>query len=373
MQENKDKEPDTLIGEASKDAWDEVMGDAESVPDLQEHLEGVEVADEEPKEETVAEASEEATDDTDTTVDETTQQEEIGTVEERPADTEQTDAEEIKAPENWSKHDREMFDGLPAEAQEFLHRRHSDMEKSFYKKAEENAEALEINKIVNEATDPSVRANLQRQGITNQDYVRQMIHWNHMAATNPVGFARNMVQQLGLNPADVFDIQPSAPTDPNAALEQADPINQEIAQLRNQVQQTQQHMTNQEGARALEEQQRAVEEFATAKDDKGQLLHPHFEAVRKDMAMFVQANPNSTYQQAYDAAVAYNPEIREQAYAKPQPEPVNQERVKKAVRAQQANIKGSSGAVDVPDKAKDLSNTSLRDIMEDSAQEIGYN
>ena len=276
----------------------------------------------------------------------------------------ETPQERSEAPEHWSQEDRKMFDELDEGAQEFLLRRHKQMEGDYTRKTQENAEAIKVGKLLDEGMDPAVRADLRRIGVDNESYLQQMMQWHHMSLTDPAAFARNVVQQLRLDPAQVFGLKPGEAPQP------ADPTTQRIEAVENRLNAEQVDRQN----KAIEETQAAVNAFKDEKDDAGNLLRPHFEQVRKVMAQFVTIDPNMTMQDAYEAAVFKDPELRA-TFVAPNPAPSangenRTERTKKALRAKKANIKsGANGSVNQPQDDKPMS---LQDAMNSAADSVGF-
>ena len=59
----------------------------------------------------------------------------------------------------------------------------------------------------------------------------------------------------------------------------------------------------------------AFEDFTNAKDDAGNLKHPHWEEVRSDMANLIQKGICTTLEDAYERAIWSNKDVREKMIA----------------------------------------------------------
>jgi hypothetical protein len=351
--------PETL-DKIMRDTWNETMGeDQEEIPESDEHLTYSDDDDE--KEPVVAqedsspeeESEEEPEEDADTPEEEP--------VSEQASEEDQEEVSATSAPEHWSKEDREMFGKLDEEAQEFLLRRHKQMEGDYTRKTQEHAEAVKVGRLVEEGMDPAVKADLRRIGVDNETYIRQMMQWHHMSMQDPAGFARNIVQQLRLDPAQVFGLKPGEEQE----QEPLDPTSQRIAAVEQHLNQEQQ----QRYQRTVQETQNRVQAFAEEKDEQGNLLRPHFEQVRKVMAQFVRVDPNMPLQEAYEAAVFRDPELRTTLMQAQQPVEDRAIRTKKALRAKSANIKArQSSSVNQPKNDKPVS---LQEAMKAAADEVG--
>jgi len=63
-------------------------------------------------------------------------------------------------------------------------------------------------------------------------------------------------------------------------------------------------------------QQLAISNFASAKDDEGKLLHPHFLLVKDNMFALLYSGVASDFESAYEKALWLNPQIRTQMIEK---------------------------------------------------------
>lgn len=265
------------LEEIMRATWDETMGDdRDELPDGHEHLgapndEQEDVDAQDDTSSTPENDEESAEDDSD---DAGAQDESADEETSAQGDDEKSGSDRVQeAPEHWSQEDRTMFAKLGDEAKEFLLRRHKQMEGDYTRKTQENAEAIKVGKLLDEAMDPAVKADLNRIGVDKEGYIRQMMQWHHMSVTDPVEFARNVVKQLRLDPAQVFGLKPGE----KEPEKEPDPTTQRLAAV-------EQHLNSEQQARyrkAVQETQARVDAFKDEKDDQGNLKHPHFEAVRK--------------------------------------------------------------------------------------------
>lgn len=350
------------LDQIAQATWDETYGeDKQYVDDDFEHLgtpNDAEVAEEEKKADEGQKNSEEEK----SSDDDGAQKDDESAGDEDRGEEKEAETSSFQAPDHWSEEDRSMFAELGKEAKEFLLRRHKQMEGDYTRKTQENAEAIKVGKLLDEAMDPTVRSELRRIGVDNEGYIRQMLNWHHMSVNDPVGFVRSITQQLRLDPAAVFDkdwVQ--------KASQPPDPSSQRIEAI-------EQHLSREQADRQrqmVQSTEQRINEFRDAKNDKGEVVHPHFEAVRKDMAQFIRVDPSMDLESAYQAAVFKSPDLRQTYLSQmaPQQQDSQAERTKKALRAKQSNIKGRSGTVE-SDK-RQTKNLSLTDALKSAADEIG--
>jgi hypothetical protein len=158
--------------------------------------------------------------------------------------------------------------------------------------------------------------------------------------------------------------------DPAAEDDYTDPtvkaLQQQVAQLTGfiQNQQTQQQSQVQASTQSL------IDQFAQEKDDKGNLAHPHFDAVSNHMGVLIQNNVAPDLATAYDMAVMADPKLRQEkldSYAKSQAQTsVQSDAVAKAKKAQRSKVRGSAkpAAPALP------ANASIRDTIAASIRQL---
>ena len=120
-------------------------------------------------------------------------------------------------------------------------------------------------------------------------------------------------------------------------------LQQQLQQVQGQFEYHQQQLMQQQYARLNQE----IQAFQTAVDEQGNPKAPHFERVFDSMVQLADAGLAKSIQEAYEKAVALNPEIQAEIHAqKQQAEAVT--RAAEANRALEASrgvkSKGSEGA-----------------------------
>lgn len=124
-----------------------------------------------------------------------------------------------------------------------------------------------------------------------------------MAGKDFPGFVRFLAEQRGMDLNDLFKTltQQQASADPNINA-----LQREVADLKSKL-------TDREKAEQQEQERQAqklIDEFKGRKSDKGELLFPHFEAVKEQIGGLLKAGTASTLEQAYKIAVAADDKLQ---------------------------------------------------------------
>ena len=245
-------------------------------------------------------------------VDEPTEEPTEAPVEQVSAPVETGVAEEatgVVAPEHWPTEEREAFDALPDEAKTFALTQGERLYSHHQKRVEELAserEVLDRLKPLEQEIAP-YREQLRLQGVAEQDVVRQLMAVRHSLQTAPADTIRWLAQQTGV---DLNQIETET---------LVDPTEQRLAQVEQQVQKS-----NQANAQAIQQQQHnvayqqaenALGQFMSAKDENGNLLHPHVENVQVTMTELanadIAANKLIDLEDLYQRAIWQNAETRD--------------------------------------------------------------
>jgi hypothetical protein len=194
----------------------------------------------------------------------------------------------------------------------------------------------------------------------------------------------DLTERMGLDPARIFSAlnkQPLPEGLSEAELKDpavkffADRLGQttgELNALKNEMQQRW-AQENQARAQAGEAHARAnIDQFADEKAADGTPLRPHFNAVLPILLDLFKANPQRSLAEAYDAACWSHPEVRKQLLAAEQYRQQSRQDVEKAKIAQRGNARGLTSPAVKPPGVNGPSRGSLRDTIEQAAEQIGY-
>lgn len=123
--------------------------------------------------------------------------------------------------------------------------------------------------------------------------------------------------------------------------------------LQRKVEELESKLTGREKAEQEDQTRKAqglIDEFKGRKSDKGEALHPHFEAVSTQIGNLLKAGAANTLEQAYKIAVASDDKLQAkikadaEAAEKKRADAEAKEKADRARRAQRSDISASSGA-----------------------------
>lgn len=125
---------------------------------------------------------------------------------------------------------------------------------------------------------------------------------------NPLQAINQLAQSWGVDLGQALQEQPYIDPTVTALLS---PLQQQVQQMR-EVLQRQEQQQYQAQVGYVQQQQHAlvseISDFEAAKDENGQLLHPHFAAVFDDMVKLVELGHAKDVPTAYKLAVQYSPQ-----------------------------------------------------------------
>lgn len=247
--------------------------------------------------------------------------------------------EKLEAPEHWSAADKESFNEQPKGAQEFILKRHKEIEGDYTRKRQQESSKVRIAEAVTDALSPH-QQEFAAAGLDEAGAVRQLASWHTALKTSP----REAIQQL----AATYGVDLS---EPDLDDETTDPalrsIQQELGSIK-------EGLTRNEQLAQQREQQELVatiQTFENAKDGEGKLMHPHFKELHDDITLLFEMGKVKSLEEGYEQALRLRPDLAVQKpveKAKPKVDPV--EKVKQAKRA--ATGVKSSGAVGKRDRGK---------------------
>lgn len=284
-------------------------------------------------------------------------------------------------PQHWSEQDRQIFAKQSPEAQEWLLRRHTEMERDYQSKAQANATAVQFtNALAPVFQDPTIAGSLQQTGLSPFDAITQWAAFHKRFYTDPAGLLQELGQRAGLNPAANGQMsQPGqGPAVSEADLKDptirsfADYLGktfQDVQALRNELHQMRQQDADRQSAASVEASRWAIDNFAAEKDAQGNLMHPHFDAVLPQILDLLKANPDRDFREAYETAVWMVPEIRSGLLAAQQNQHKQQEANQRAKLAVRSNTRGITSPVSKPSPQGEAKG--LRATIEAAADELG--
>jgi hypothetical protein len=294
-----------------------------------------------------------------------------------------------QVPEHWSAEDKATFAKLPQEGQAFLLKRHGEMEAEFTRRSQANAGAVQFTQSLAPVfTDRRIQSSLQQLGINPTQAVQEWASF-HVRAMSPNQQDRfsvlvDLTERMGLDPARIFSALNKSPIPEGLAEAElkdpavkffADRLGQttgELNALRSEIQ-SRWAAENQARAQAGEQHARSnIDQFADEIGADGKPLRPHFNAVLPIILDLYKANPQRSLADAYDAACWSHPEVRKQLLAAENQRVQSRHDVEKAKNAQRGNARGLTSPSIKPPGVNGPSRGSIRDTIEQSAEEVGY-
>ncbi len=247
--------------------------------------------------------------------------------EEKPA-TEQPVAAAAEPPGHWKAEDKQTFAALPAEAQQFLLRRHGEMEADYTRKTQQHAAFVRDYDPVRQILAPH-EAQIRQAGFTPATLIQA---WSNVEKALMEGRGVDIVRDLVANyRLDKAQIARAIGLTANGTGSETPPVpegHQPIAlppevvstiqRLEQQGQQFNQFLTAQQEQQRREAESRVegtITAFRNAKDSSGNLLHPHYDDLEADMVRLWKAaageGQQPTLDEIYDQAVWANTSTRQ--------------------------------------------------------------
>jgi hypothetical protein len=294
-----------------------------------------------------------------------------------------------QVPEHWSAEDKATFARLPQEGQAFLLKRHGEMEAEFTRRSQANAGAVQFTQSLAPVfNDRRIQSSLQQMGLNPTQAIQEWASL-HLRAMSPdqrdrFGVLVDMTERMGLDPARIFSALSKSPLPEGLAEAElkdpavkffADRLGQTTGELNALRSEIQQRWAAENQARAEAGQQHAranIDQFADEKGPDGKPLRPHFDTVLPILLDLYKANPQRSLAETYDAACWSHPEVRKQLLATEQLRQQSRHDVEKAKLAQRSNARGLTSPAVKPPSLNGPSRGTMRDTIEQSAEEIGY-
>ena len=294
-----------------------------------------------------------------------------------------------QAPEHWSAEDKATFAKLPQEGQAFLLKRHGEMEAEFTRKSQASAGAVQFTQSLAPVfNDRRIQSSLQQMGLNPAQAIQEWagLHVRAMSPNQQERFSVlvDMTERMGLDPARIFSALNKSPLPEGLSeSELKDPAVKFFADRLGQIAGEHNALRNEMQARwAAENEARAaagqqyarsnIDQFADEKGSDGQPLRPYFDTVLPILLDLYKANPQRSLAEAYDAACWSHPDVRKHLLAVENQRVQSRHDVEKAKLAQRGNARGLTSPAVKPPSLNGPSRGSIRDTIEQSAEEVGF-
>ena len=241
-----------------------------------------------------------------------------------PEQEEQVDEPEaLTAPDNWASEDKEAFSTLERAGQEFLLKRHKEMESGLSEKLQEVAGLRKAIEPFNPV--------FQQVGTTPEQAVPWLLNQWVALQNNPEAGLQNLAKQLGVELP-----QPSASDDSDDYVDpQVSALKKEISELRRELG----GVKTQHEQASVSNVQAQIDAFKNEADAEGNPLRPHFDEVAPLMGNLINSGVAKDLGDAYERAVQTLPSYVESKIAaerkklEDEVKAKQKERVKKAKKA----------------------------------------
>ena len=201
--------------------------------------------------------------------------------------------ERMDAPKAYKQEYQESFKTLSPEWRKYLIDREKQVERGF----SEQGNKLSSYKWADDVFSTR-QERLGQMGFTKaQEYIEHLTAIDDALAKDPVGTLRALSEAYGVDVNNNDQIS-------NSFAKRIAEMEQSLANQQAYIRQQQTQTANQ-----------AFEDFTNAKDDAGNLKHPHWEEVRSDMANLIQKGICTTLEDAYERAIWSNKDVREKMIA----------------------------------------------------------
>lgn len=238
------------------------------------------------------------------------------------------EAPEFEPPQHWDDELKKAFGALPPEGKKALRLLSKNLEGGFTRKSQELSDQARYAQAVRSLIDEPTRAQIAASGLNEIQYLQYLHTLQQRASSDPKGYAKWVIQQLGVSPEDLGFSKPQQAEDqPDNSLEAllSDP---KVKQLEDRLAQWEARWSEREKAeqtaRLTQQQQldRAllgqIQNFRQTLDDSGQLKFPHFDQIQLQMGEIMRSYPQiadmpdgqEKLAAAYEAAMWAHPELR---------------------------------------------------------------
>ena len=191
--------------------------------------------------------------------------------------------EYLDAPKSYKKEYNDSFKSIPFELRKYIHQRENEMEEGKRKYQEK----LDGYKWLDDAYAAN-QARLSQSGVSSpRQWFDQMSILEQGLSLKPKETLKILASEFGIPLAD------NATTSPDNALD-------------NRLKQMENSLNTLQQAFAF----KTINSFAQATDNAGNLIHPHFEAVKNVMGSLLSSGIAKDEQDAYDKAVWLVPDVK---------------------------------------------------------------
>lgn len=255
----------------------------------------------------------------------------------------------LEAPKHWNEADKALFAKAPREVQQRWIGRETEQQKGLDAKFQEIAGFRREREQLDELMAPLAR-DLELQGVNRMQFIQSLVGAHKFFLEKPREAALWVLNQYGVDPKSLLE---ESPADPRLA---------QVDQRFQKLETTFNGLVEQQQAAAHAERLSRVQNFAAAKDEKGNPLHPFFDEASGEILALMKASPGMDLETAYKKAVRMNDGVWEKMQAEKTlaaSQAAEAERKAKIDKARRASVGGKAPGTNGTTKPN-----SLRDELE---------
>lgn len=218
----------------------------------------------------------------------------------------------FEAPTNWKKEEKELFNKLPDELEledgtvvpikDILSKYDKSRQADYTRKTREVAELRNELSPLKDLIEP-YKDNFERLGVKPADYMQQLINLDVALHKDPVGTIKQAMEKFQITPDKLGLTDVSESDDDDDFLTDDE---KRIKQLEKKIEALEGKTTANEQTLAQKESQaevnRILNEFETATDDSGELLHPYYNDKEVQDELSILVSRGKTLEEAYKAS-----------------------------------------------------------------------
>lgn len=290
----------------------------------------------------------------------------------------------VKAPDRWTKEEKEEFESLDPDVQRILLNRNKGLESSYTQKMQQISQERQRYHNIEQSLAPH-RQTWAPLGWDDATAVQNIMGYWHHANQDPLGFIQSFAEMRGIDLAEQFApstddilqyLNGQTGEGGQAAALHPD-VKRQMETLRREQQQLQQAIQQQQGYISQAEQQRMqatrasaaqeLHEFQNATDESGNLKHEFLDDLREDMSRLLETGMAQNLSEAYEKAMWSRPDIRSKVVESMQlkeRQELERKMREEGNRARNASSSLSGSHVSpAPDNSDDEGDGSIRSIL----------
>lgn len=233
---------------------------------------------------------------------------------EEPAAAEAAGDDDLAAPHTWKQEWKDAYDQIKSpEVRKAIHELSGHMNRAFTQRMTQLSDTRKEFQNMERVITPHAER-LQRAGMTPEMAIGRALGWDAHISADPVQGWLDYGKALGINPNEAIKTQVDetrfmTPTE-RTMMEQNQTLAQRLEANESRLGQYLAEQQQRDTATRTANAEQTLQTFMNAKDDAGNLLHPHVEMVAGVMTRLIDGNVADDLDQAYEMAAVTHPTIK---------------------------------------------------------------